>query len=126
MDINEDRLWEIAKRNRNLLRAVNIRRGLRRKDERPPEDHWKKRFPEFEAKVHDEYYKFKGWNNEGIPTKETLDKLGLDYVGQDLEQRGVYKEEKVKVTTKQDSPESEKAEEAKKSSKKDKGQGSKQ
>jgi aldehyde:ferredoxin oxidoreductase len=126
MDINEDRLWEIAKRNRNLLRAVNVRRGLRRKDERPPEDHWKKRFPEFEAKVHDEYYKFKGWNNEGIPTKETLDKLGLAYVSQDLEQRGIYKDEKVKVTTKQDSPESEKAEEAKKSSKKDKGQGSKQ
>jgi aldehyde:ferredoxin oxidoreductase len=94
MDINEDRLWEIAKRNRNLLRAVNVRRGLRRKDERPPEDHWKKRFPEFEAKVHDEYYKFKGWNNEGIPTKETLDKLGLDYVSQDLEQRGILTNEK--------------------------------
>jgi aldehyde:ferredoxin oxidoreductase len=125
MDINEDRLWEIAKRNRNLLRAVNVRRGLRRKDERPPDDHWKKRFPEFEAQVHDEYYKFKGWNNEGIPTKETLDKLGLDYVGQDFEQRGVYKEGKVKAT-KQDSPESEKAEDVKKSSKKDKGQGSKQ
>ena len=124
MDIDEDRLWEIAKRNRNLLRAVNIRRGLRRKDERPPEDHWRKRFPEFEVKVHDEYYKFKGWNNEGIPTKETLDKLGLDYVGQDLEQRGVYKEGKVKVT-KQDSPEGEKAEASKKDSKKDKSQGSK-
>jgi aldehyde:ferredoxin oxidoreductase len=94
MDINEDRLWEIAKRNRNLLRAVNIRRGLRRKDERPPEDHWRKRFPEFEAKVHDEYYKFKGWNNEGIPTKETLDKLGLDYVGEDLKQRGILTNEK--------------------------------
>jgi aldehyde:ferredoxin oxidoreductase len=94
MDINEDRLWEIAKRNRNLLRAVNIRRGLRRKDERPPEDHWKKRFPEFEAKVHDEYYKFKGWNNEGIPTKETLDKLGLNYVSEDLKQRGILTNEK--------------------------------
>jgi aldehyde:ferredoxin oxidoreductase len=125
MDIDEDRLWEIATRNRNLLRAVNVRRGLRRKDERPPEDHWKKRFPEFEAKVHDEYYKFKGWNNEGIPTKETLDKLGLDYVSQDLEQRGVYEEEKVKVT-KQDSPESEEKEEAKRGSKKDKNQVSKQ
>jgi aldehyde:ferredoxin oxidoreductase len=125
LDVDEDRLWEIAKRNRNLLRAVNIRRGLRRKDERPPDDHWKKRFPEFEAKVHDEYYKFKGWNNEGIPTRETLNKLGLDYVGQDLEQRGVYKEEKVKVT-KQDSPESKKAEASKKESKKDKSQGSKQ
>ena len=78
-----------------------------------------------EAKILDEYYKFKGWNNEGIPTKETLDELGLDYVSQDFEQRGVYKEEKVKVT-KQDSPKSEKAKVAKKGSQKGKSQGSKQ
>jgi hypothetical protein len=69
---------------------------MRRIDEKPPEDHWRKRFPEMEVKLLDDYYKFKGWNNEGIPTKETLDELGLDYVGQDLEQRGVYKE-KAKV-----------------------------
>jgi aldehyde:ferredoxin oxidoreductase len=89
MDIDEDELWEITRRNRILVRAINARRGLRRKDERPPEDHWKKRFPEYEAKLLDEYYKFKGWNKEGIPTKETLDKLGLDYVGEDFIQRGI-------------------------------------
>jgi aldehyde:ferredoxin oxidoreductase len=94
MDIDEDRLWQIAKRNRYLVRAINVRRGLRRKDERPPEDHWRRRFPEFEAKVHDEYYKFMGWNSEGIPTKEILDKLGLDYVSQDLQQRGILTNEK--------------------------------
>jgi len=97
MDIDEAKLWQIAKRNRTLIRAINIRRGMRRIDEKPPEDHWRKRFPEMEAKLLDEYYKYKGWNNEGIPTKETLDELGLDYVSQDLEQRGVYKEKKAKV-----------------------------
>jgi len=97
MDIDEAKLWQIANRNRTLIRAINVRRGMRRKDERPPEDHWKRRFPEIEAKLLDEYYKFKGWNNDGIPTKETLDELGLDYVSQDLEQRGIYKEKKVKV-----------------------------
>jgi len=112
MDIDEAKLWQIAKRNRNLIRAINTRRGMRRKDERPPEDHWRKRFPEMEAKLLDEYYKFKGWNNEGIPTKETLDELGLDYVSQDFEQRGVYKEKKVKV--------------AKSDSKKEKSQGKKE
>jgi hypothetical protein len=70
---------------------------MRRADEKPPEDHWKRRFPDIEAKLLDDYYKFKGWNNEGIPTKETLDELGLDYVSQDLEQRGVFKEKKAKV-----------------------------
>ena len=70
-----------------MLRAVNIRRGMRRADEKPPEDHWKKRFPELEEKLLDEYYKFKGWNNQGIPTKESLHELGLDYVSEDLHKR---------------------------------------
>jgi aldehyde:ferredoxin oxidoreductase len=109
MDIDEAGLWEKAKRNRTLIRAINVRRGLRRKDERPPEDHWKRRNPELEANLLDEYYKFKGWNNEGIPTKETLHELGLDYVSEDLEQRGIYKnEEKQSPGTKGDSPKSKK------------------
>jgi aldehyde:ferredoxin oxidoreductase len=82
---------------------------MRRKDEKPPEDHWKHRFPEIEANLLDEYYKFKGWNNEVIPTKETLHELGLDYVGEDLEQRGIYKkEEKKKTGAKQASKKAEK------------------
>ena len=92
-DLDQDGLWEIAKRNRTLIRAFNIRRGLRKEDERPPEDHWKKRFPELEAKLLDEYYRFKGWNSEGIPTKETLEELGMGYISEDLEQRGILKNE---------------------------------
>ena len=91
LDVDKDKLWnKIVKRNRSLLRAINARRGLRRKDDRPPEDHWKKRFPEHEAKLLDEYYKYKGWNEEGIPTRETLKALDLDFVGEDLEKRGIY------------------------------------
>ena len=90
IDIDEAGLWQVAKRNRTLLRAVNIRRGMRRADEKPPEDHWKKRFPELEAQLLDAYYEFKGWNNQGIPTKETLHELSLDYVFEDFEKRGVY------------------------------------
>jgi aldehyde:ferredoxin oxidoreductase len=76
-----------------LLRAVIVRRGMRRADEKPPEDHWKKRFPDLEAQLLDTYYKFKGWNNQGIPTKESLHELGMDDVAQDLEQRGILKDE---------------------------------
>jgi len=90
IDLDEAGLWQIAKRNRTLIRAINIRRGLRRKDEHPPEDHWKKRFPDFEVKLQDEYYKFRGWNREGIPSEETLHELGLDYVREDFEQRRIY------------------------------------
>lgn len=93
IDVDEAELTKIYKRNRNLVRAVNVRRGLRRVDEKPPEDHWKKRFPELEEKLLDAYYKFKGWNNDGIPTRETLNELDLGYVAEDLEQRGIIKNE---------------------------------
>jgi aldehyde:ferredoxin oxidoreductase len=72
-----------------LIRAINVRRGMRRKDEKPPEDHWKNRFPEYEVKLLDEYYKYRGWNSEGIPTKETLQELDLDYVSEDFIERGI-------------------------------------
>jgi len=93
IDIDEEGLKKVYRRNRNLLRAVNVRRGLRRADEVPPEDHWKKRFPELEKQLLDAYYKFKGWNMDGIPTKETLQELDLGYVAEDLEQRGILKDE---------------------------------
>lgn len=92
LDIDEDGLWEIATRIRTLVRAVNIRRGMRREDEKPPEDHWKKRFPEYENQILEGYYEYRGWNKEGIPTKETLEKLKLDYVAKDFIERGILKE----------------------------------
>ncbi|MGB7575485.1 MAG: aldehyde ferredoxin oxidoreductase N-terminal domain-containing protein [Thermodesulfobacteriota bacterium] len=91
IDMDEAGLTQVYKRNRTLVRAINVRRGLRRADEKPPEDHWKKRFPELEEKLLDAYYKFKGWNKDGIPTKETLHELGMDYVAEDLGQRGIIK-----------------------------------
>jgi len=93
IDMDEAGLAQVAKRNRTLVRAVNIRRGLRRADEKPPEDHWKKRFPELEEKLLDEYYKFKGWDRQGIPTKESLHELSMDYIAEDLEKRGIIKNE---------------------------------
>jgi len=92
LDLDTEKLWEVARRNRNLVRAINVRRGLRRADEKPPEDHWKKREPEMEQKLLDGYYEFKGWNNDGIPTRETLDKLGLGYVSEDFLKRGILTE----------------------------------
>ncbi len=92
IDMDEEGLKNVYRRNRNLLRAVNVRRGLRRADEVPPEDHWKKRFPELEAQLLDAYYKFKGWDDQGIPTKKTLQELDLGYVAEDLEQRGIIKD----------------------------------
>ncbi len=89
IDMDEEGLTQIYRRNRNLIRAINVRRGLRRADEKPPEDHWKKRFPELEEKLLNAYYDFKGWNRDGIPTKETLEQLDLGYIAEDLQKRGI-------------------------------------
>jgi benzoyl-CoA reductase subunit BamB len=92
IDMDEEKLTRATRRYRTLVRAINIRRGMRRKDDAPPKDHWKKRFPELEAELLDTYYKMKGWNKNGIPTQESLADLGLDYVSKDLMERGIYAE----------------------------------
>jgi benzoyl-CoA reductase subunit BamB len=93
LELDEDELTRITRRNRNLVRCSNIRRGMRRKDEKPPEDHWRRRFPELEAKLLDEYYKFKGWNADGIPTAETLRELDLEFVYEEFVERGILAED---------------------------------
>jgi len=93
LELDEEGLTQIAKRNRNLVRAFNIRRGMRKKDEKPPADHWKKRFPELEEELLTEYYRFKGWNEQGIPTTESLHELSLDYVADDFLERGILQDE---------------------------------
>ncbi|MBW1688180.1 MAG: aldehyde dehydrogenase, partial [Deltaproteobacteria bacterium] len=89
LDLDEDALTHLTRRTRNLVRALNIRRGMRRVDEAAPEDHWRRRFPELEQKLLDTYYEFKGWNREGIPTRASLHDLDLDYVAEDFLERGI-------------------------------------
>ncbi|KMY68089.1 aldehyde dehydrogenase [Desulfocarbo indianensis] len=92
LDLDEEGLKKIVNRSRNLHRAYNNRLGMSRADEKPPEDHWKKRFPEIEEELLTTYYEFKGWNYDGIPTRERLHELDLDYVADDLEKRGILKD----------------------------------
>ena len=89
IEMDEAKLTKAVRRYRTLVRANNIRRGMRRKDDRPPDNHWKKRFPELEKELLDTYYEFKGWNEDGIPTEESLRDLGLDYVAHDFLERGI-------------------------------------
>jgi aldehyde:ferredoxin oxidoreductase len=91
LEIDRDELKKKVNRSRNLHRAFNNRRGMTRADEDPPKDHWKKRFPELEEQLLTTYYTYKGWNYDGIPTRERLHELDLDYVADDLEARGILK-----------------------------------
>ena len=88
--MSKDDVWKSATRTRTLMRALNVRRGLRRVDDRPPEDHWRKRFPDLEKELLDQYYKLKGFNDQGIPTKESLHDLEMDFVAEEFEQKGIY------------------------------------
>ena len=91
LDLDEDSLRKIVRRNRHLHRAINCSRGMSRADEKPPQDHWKRRFPELEEQLLDTYYEFKGWNKDGVPTRQTLEELDLGYIADELEKRGILK-----------------------------------
>jgi aldehyde:ferredoxin oxidoreductase len=91
LELDRDELKRKVNRSRNLHRAFNNRRGMTRADEKPPKDHWRKRFPELEEELLTTYYTYKGWNYDGIPTRERLHDLDLDYVADDLEARGILK-----------------------------------
>ncbi len=92
IDMDPDKLTKAAQRYRTLVRAINISRGLRRKDEAPPANHWKKRFPELEKELLDGYYEMKGWNSEGIPKEEYLRKMDLGYIADSFIEQGIYGE----------------------------------
>lgn len=87
-----DELLEAADRTFTLKRAFNIRMGVARKDDTLPRRILEEPTPDGGAagKVNrlpemlDDYYKARGWNEEGIPTNEKLSSLGLDDVAKDL------------------------------------------
>jgi aldehyde:ferredoxin oxidoreductase len=87
-NINEDELKLIGERIWNLTRMINVREGFVRKDDALPKRIASDPLPEgkangyvvkpedFEIMVND-YYKLRGWDSEGRPTKEKLEQLGL-------------------------------------------------
>jgi aldehyde:ferredoxin oxidoreductase len=79
---------EIGERIWNLARMFNLREGFTRKHDYPPdrffdEPHTKgptagiKLDREGYEKALDEYYELRGWDREGRPKRETLERLGL-------------------------------------------------
>jgi aldehyde:ferredoxin oxidoreductase len=91
--ITEQGLREICERIVAIERAFNVREGIRAKDDRLPDRLLKEPMPDgptkgsrvpFEALKEDFYREF-GWNSEtGAPTKETLERLGLNDVAEEL------------------------------------------
>jgi aldehyde:ferredoxin oxidoreductase len=91
----------VAERVHNVERAYSCREGLDRKDDRligkwadepvPNGPHKGERIdPDKWEGMLDEYYQLRGWNQNGVPTKEKLTALGLDDVALSLEESEVY------------------------------------
>ncbi len=86
MKIDTAELLKIGERIWNLQKLYNVKRGFGRKDDTLPErlltEPLTERAPTGQVsrvpEMLDEYYTLRGWDLEGIPTKEKLQELGLE------------------------------------------------
>ncbi|MGY5863564.1 MAG: aldehyde ferredoxin oxidoreductase family protein [Candidatus Thorarchaeota archaeon] len=89
VDYDEKSVALFTQRVDTLTRLFNIREGASRKDDSLPPRFWEaethgpaegmKAFvdrDDFEKSL-DRYYDLRGWNKDGVPSKETIEKLGL-------------------------------------------------
>ena len=84
-DIEKDELLTTGERIFNLKRMFSVRRGISRKDDMLPPRILTHKLAEggtrgnlpFLGYMLNEYYAARGWNEEGIPTREKLIQLGL-------------------------------------------------
>ncbi len=99
-DILEDFVIEGAEgrpgeRTANLIRAFNVREGFGRKDDALPKRFLTDPLPSGSARgrvvqagdlnrMLDEFYKVCGWDENGVPTREKLEELGLKEAAQEL------------------------------------------
>jgi len=85
---NADELNEVGERICNIERMFNVREGVSRTDDTLPyKVMWEeiprgpltgqRTAPEKLEELLDHYYQLRGWNNNGIPTRKTLEQLGL-------------------------------------------------
>lgn len=87
-DMSFEEFMQVGERLYNLKRMYNVRLGISRKDDTlPARILTHKRGSGGAAdtlpplgKMLNEYYTYRGWSEEGIPTEETLKKLDLEFV----------------------------------------------
>lgn len=91
LELSAKEVWKCADRAYTLERLFNLREGLTRKDDWLVDRYFDDPTPigldiirgkaidreKFKAML-DEYYKIHEWDENGVPTPETLKKLGLD------------------------------------------------
>ena len=95
LEFTPEEIWEIAERCNNMERLFNLREGLEREDlvkgdtlnHRYFDEPLRRGAPDIIGmtidrkkfkKMVDEFYEHNGWDKKGVPTPETLRRLGLD------------------------------------------------
>ena len=84
-DYTDEELMEVGKRIYTLERKFNSKAGFTRKDDMLPSRFLEEELEEGSSRnrvvqldtMLDEYYKIRGWDENGIPTAETLNMLGI-------------------------------------------------
>ena len=74
-------LSQIGERIHNLEKIINLRFGFTRKDDSLPPKLMKEHLGEEKIELDvmlAEYYEFRGWNKDGVPTKGKIIELGLE------------------------------------------------
>ncbi len=90
-EITVDGLWLAGQRIWNLERLFNIREGFRRQDDSLPPRLLREAMPAGPAAGHvveidtllADYYGVRGWDRDGVPTSDTLARLGLSEEGEE-------------------------------------------
>jgi len=91
LQFTPEEIWDIADRAYTIERLFNIREGLTRDDDWLVDRYFDEPTPlglpiargksidrkKFKQMI-DEYYELHGWDENGVPRPETLQKLGLD------------------------------------------------
>lgn len=94
-DFTVEELMTVGARRLNLFRVFNAREGLNRNADKLPKKFFKQlkgtgptagfalTHEEIESAL-DAYYKFAGWTNDGVPTRETLKKHDVEWAAEYL------------------------------------------
>lgn len=94
-DMTVDELMKVGERRLNLFRTFNAREGLDRKADKLPKKFFKQlqgvgptagialTQEEVDSAI-DEYYRLAGWTSNGVPTRETLRRHGIEWAAEYL------------------------------------------
>ncbi len=95
MPYTKEEFLEVGERIYNSTRLFNVEEGFRREDDSLPkrfqeprrDTGWKIDFQDFNTML-DEYYRIRGWDENGIPKRTVLKRLGLNRSSGLVETRG--------------------------------------